>query len=373
LGGGAEAVSGPLRRLKAELHLLTALADLGGVWPLERVTGALSAFADAAVASALRSLAHDLRARGVLTSLPDDPRGPLPGLFLLAMGKHGAGELNYSSDIDVSVFWEPEVVQAVLSGSVEPQRIMDRLAQGLATLLSERTGEGYVFRTDLRLRPDPSSTPPAVAAPMALAYYESVGQNWERAAFIKARPLAGDLAEARAFLDALKPFVWRRSLDYPAILDIQSIKRQIHAWKTGQGLSAGGANLKLGRGGIREIEFYAQTQQLILGGRDPSLRAPRTVEALAALAAAARTPPEVAEALTAAYRRLRDLEHRVQMLDDEQSHVLPLDPDRRRAVAALAGAGDLVAFDAGVEALLRAVNARYGELFSEEEDLSSQW
>lgn len=373
LGGGAEAVSGPLRRLKAELHLLTALADLGGVWPLERVTGALSAFADAAVASALRSLAHDLRARGVLTSLPDDPRGPLPGLFLLAMGKHGAGELNYSSDIDVSVFWEPEVVQAVLSGSVEPQRIMDRLAQGLATLLSKRTGEGYVFRTDLRLRPDPSSTPPAVAAPMALAYYESVGQNWERAAFIKARPLAGDLAEARAFLDALKPFVWRRSLDYPAILDIQSIKRQIHAWKTGQGLSAGGANLKLGRGGIREIEFYAQTQQLILGGRDPSLRAPRTVEALAALAAAARTPPEVAEELTAAYRRLRDLEHRVQMLDDEQSHVLPLDPDRRRAVAALAGADDLVAFDAGVEALLRAVNARYGELFSEEEDLSSQW
>ncbi|MFN3352431.1 MAG: bifunctional [glutamine synthetase] adenylyltransferase/[glutamine synthetase]-adenylyl-L-tyrosine phosphorylase [Brevundimonas sp.] len=373
LQGGAEDLRAPLRRLKADLHLLTALADLGGVWALDQVTRALSDFADAAVRAALRALAHDLRERGGLKAAPDDPRGPVPGLFLLAMGKHGAGELNYSSDIDVSVFWEPEIVHQALADGVEPQRAMDRLAQGLASLLSERTGDGYVFRTDLRLRPDPSSTPPAVAAPMALAYYESVGQNWERAAFIKARPLAGDVWEARAFLKALTPFVWRRSLDYPAILDIQSIKRQIHAHKTGDGLSAAGANLKLGRGGIREIEFYAQTQQLILGGRDPALRAPRTLDALRALAAADRIPAGVADELADAYVRLRALEHRVQMLDDEQTHALPQDAARRRAVAALAGAGDLAAFDADVETLLKGVNARYGELFADEEDLSSPW
>ena len=372
LTGGADAVRAPLRWLKAELHLLTALADLGGVWDLDGVTGALSRFADAAAGVALAAVAQDLRDRGKLTSAPDDPRGPLPGLFGLAMGKHGAFELNYSSDIDISLFHEPEVVESVLDGG-EAQRTVDRVSHAFAKLLSERTADGYVFRVDLRLRPDPSSTPPVVAAPMALAYYESVGQNWERAAFIKARPVVGDRAAAEAFLKALVPFVWRRSLDYPAILDIHSIKRQIHVHKTGEGLEAAGANLKLGRGGIREIEFFAQTQQLILGGRDPGLRSPRTVGALAALAAAGHVKVETAVELTEAYRELRALEHRVQMLEDEQTHTLPSEPDRRRAVAALSGEGDLAVFDAGVEGLLAGVNARYGELFEGEEALSSSY
>ena len=372
LDGPPDALKAPLRLLKAELHLLTALADLGGVWDLDQVTGALSRFADAAVGTALRSVAVEPRERGKLTSPADDPRGPVPGLFALAMGKHGAFELNYSSDIDISFFYEPEVVESLLDG-VEAQRFVDRIAQGLAGLLSERTGEGYVFRVDLRLRPDPSSTPPVVAAPRALAYYESVGQNWERAAFIKARAVAGDRAEAAAFLKALVPFVWRRSLDYPAILDIQSIKRQIHVHKTGDGLQAAGANLKLGRGGIREIEFFAQTQQLILGGRDPGLRSQRTVDALQALADKGHTPPETAAALIAAYIELRGLEHRVQMLADEQTHALPIDPSARAAVAALAGDGDLPAFDAQVETLLANVNRLYGQLFESEEDLSSPY
>ena len=195
-------------------------------------------------------------------------------------------------------------------------------------------------------RSDPSSTPPVVAVPFALTYYEGVGQNWERAAFIKARAMLGDIREGKAFLKALTPFIWRRSLDYPAILDIQSIKRQIHVHKTGEGLEAAGANLKLGRGGIREIEFFAQTQQLILGGRNAKLRTPRTVEALAALRGAGHITPEVCEALTAAYIDLRGLEHRIQMLDDEQTHSLPVDPARRTAVAVLAGEGALAAFDA---------------------------
>jgi glutamate-ammonia-ligase adenylyltransferase len=373
LDGGAEAAKAPLRRLKADLHLLTALCDLGGVWDLTAVTAALSAFADATVQAAMRAVAHDLRERGRLVSAPDDAAGPVPGLFVLAMGKHGARELNYSSDIDISFFFDPERLEPALGEGVEAQGFVDRLAQSLSILMQERTADGYVFRVDLRLRPDPSSTPPVVSTPMALAYYESVGQNWERAAFIKARTVCGDREAGAEFLEALTPFIWRRSLDYQAVLDIQSIKRQIHAHKTGEGLQAAGANLKLGRGGIREIEFYAQTQQLILGGRDKALRCPRTDEALAALAEAGFIPPETAVELTQYYAELRALEHRVQMLDDEQTHTLPADAARRTAVAALYGEGDLAAFDQQVEALLLGVNTRYGELFEGEEDLSSSY
>ncbi|MGV8929160.1 MAG: bifunctional [glutamine synthetase] adenylyltransferase/[glutamine synthetase]-adenylyl-L-tyrosine phosphorylase [Brevundimonas sp.] len=373
LTGGVDEVRTPLRRLKAELHLLTALADLGQVWDLDAVTDALSRFADRSVQAALRAVAHDQRERGKLVSPHDDPRGPVPGLFGLAMGKHGAFELNYSSDIDVSLFWEPEALVGALAEGVEPQQFVNRVAQALASLMQERTGEGYVFRFDLRLRPDPSSTPPVVAAPMALAYYESVGQNWERAAFIKARPVLGDLAAGTDFIKALRPFIWRRSLDYPAILDIQSIKRQIHVHKTGEGMEAAGANLKLGRGGIREIEFFAQTQQLILGGRNPGLRNPRTVEALAALRDAGHVSADACAGLVAAYATLRGLEHRVQMLDDEQTHTLPVDPVRRAMVAALAGTGDLPRFDDDVEAVLVGVNQTYGELFEGEEALSSPY
>jgi glutamate-ammonia-ligase adenylyltransferase len=371
LTGGADDMRSPLRQLKAELHLLTAVADLGGVWDLDRVTGALSRFADVASRAALSAVAEDLRRRGKLLTAADDSRGPIPGLFGLAMGKHGAFELNYSSDIDLSLFFDPERLAPVLAESTEGQGLVNRVAQGVASLLSERTADGYVFRVDLRLRPDPSSTPAVVAVPMALDYYESVGQNWERAAFIKARPICGDFGAASEFLKALVPFVWRRSLDYQAVLDIQSIKRQIHVHKTGEGLEAAGANLKLGRGGIREIEFYAQTQQLILGGRDPALRSPRTVDALAALVARGHLPADVAAEMTGAYIELRGLEHRVQMLEDEQTHVLPADTPRRAAVAALAGQGDLPAFDAGVEALLAGVNRRYGALFEGGEELSS--
>jgi glutamate-ammonia-ligase adenylyltransferase len=371
--GPADEARAPLRWLTAELHLLTALSDLGGVWDLDAVTGALSRFADAAAQAALRCVAHDQRRRGKLISAADDPRGPVPGLFVLAMGKGGAFELNYSSDIDLSLFFEPEVLEGALGEGVEAQGFVNRLAQGLATLLTERTADGYVFRVDLRLRPDPSSTPPVVAAPMALAYYESVGQNWERAAFIKARVCAGDMGEGADFLKALVPFVWRRSLDYQAVLDIQSIKKQIHVHKTGEGLEAAGANLKLGRGGIREIEFYVQTQQLILGGRDPGLRSSRTLEAVNALTERGHVAVEARDELAAAYVELRGLEHRVQMLADEQSHVLPVDPERRADVAALAGEGDLDLFDAGVESLLMGVNQRYGELFEGGEELSSPY
>jgi glutamate-ammonia-ligase adenylyltransferase len=364
-----EAAGPALRRLKAELHLLTALCDLGGVWDLDQATGALSRFADASLRAALAVAAGAQVARGRLAP-SEGPAGPAPGLFCLALGKHGAFELNYSSDIDVSFFYEPEALPVI---GVEPHVVALAITQATAALLQERTPDGYVFRVDLRLRPDPSSTPAAVPVEAALDYYETVGQNWERAAMIKARAAAGDIARGQAFIAELQPFIWRRTLDFAAIADIHSIKRQIHAHKVDERLTPAGANLKLGRGGIREIEFYVQTQQLILGGRDPSLRSQRTLDALAALSAAGHVSPRACAELTAAYRTLRDLEHRVQMLADEQTHTLPEDDGHRKRVAALAGFANLRQFDAAAARTLKTVNARYGELFAEDEALSSRF
>ncbi|MDB5443072.1 MAG: glutamate-ammonia-ligase adenylyltransferase [Phenylobacterium sp.] len=366
-----EAAGVELRRLKAELHLLAALADLGGVWDLDQVTGALTRFADAAVATALAVAAQAELEAGRMTRLGEGAEGPVPGWFCIAMGKQGAFELNYSSDIDVSVFYEPD--RLPLADGVESQAFAVRLTHRVAELMQGRTAEGYVFRIDLRLRPDPSSTQPAVPVPAALEYYESVGQNWERAAFIKARPCAGDLPAATAFLAELQPFIWRKNLDFAAIADIHSIKRQIHAHKVDERVSAKGVDLKLGRGGIREIEFYVQTQQLILGGRHPELRERRTLDALAALAADGHVAPETAAELTEAYRTLRAMEHRIQMLADEQTHRLPDSDAERRRVAALMGYDRLRAFDAAVTRLLKGVNARYAELFPAEEPLSSRF
>ena len=370
-GLDGEAAMVVLRKLKAELHLLTALADLGGVWDLDQVTGALTRFADVAVGAALTVAAKAEIDAGRLTRLGVGAEGPVPGWFCIAMGKQGAFELNYSSDIDVSVFFEPD--RMPLAPGVETEAFAVRLTQRLSDLMQLRTGDGYVFRMDLRLRPDPSSTQPAVPVPAALEYYESVGQNWERAAFIKARACAGDIAAANAFLAELSPFIWRKNLDFAAIADIHSIKRQIHAHKVDERVSAKGVDLKLGRGGIREIEFYVQTQQLILGGRNPELRSFRTLDALKALTDAGHVTPETAAELAEAYVTLRGVEHRIQMLADEQTHKLPEADAERRRVAALCGYARLPSFDAAITRTLKAVNARYGELFQEEEPLSSRF
>jgi len=364
--GGAQ-----LRRLKGDLHLLAAIADLGGVWALADVTQALSRFADAAVAAALDIAAREVVAEGRLARVDRGAAGPAPGLFILAMGKHGALELNYSSDIDISVFYEPDAIP-VVEGS-EPGIVAARITEKMAQILQARTSDGYVFRVDLRLRPDPSSTPIAVSVPAAFAYYESVGQNWERAAFIKARVIVGDRPRGLAFLEDLSPFIWRRNLDFAAIADIHAIKRQIHIHKVDDRLSAKGADLKLGRGGIREVEFYVQTQQLILGGRHPALRLSGTLDTLRALAATGHISEAAQSDMSDAYVRLRGWEHRVQMVNDEQTHRLPeADPDRRR-VAALSGHVGLRQFDAEVSRVLRRVNRRYTALFAGEEALSSRF
>lgn len=366
--GDFDAVMAQLRVAKRHAHLAIAVGDLAGAWPLEAVTGALSDLADASLAAALRAAADVVVARGDMAAVADgDPRGPAPGLILIAMGKHGARELNYSSDIDISVFYDADILP-VAKG--EPRELAVRLAQLIVRALQEITVDGYVFRTDLRLRPDPASTPVAVSLEAAEHYYQSVGQNWERAAFIKARACAGDIAAGEAFLQSLTPFIWRRHLDYAAIADVHSIKRQILAAHKGGALDSGLFDVKLGRGGIRDIELFAQTQQLILGGRDKALRRRTTVDALAALRAAGHLEPEAEAALVDAYRLHRAVEHRIQMLADQQTHRTPADRDDQARLAALAGAGSWAALEAELIAARRAVAAIDAKLFPEEESLA---
>ncbi|HEV8016222.1 MAG TPA: bifunctional [glutamine synthetase] adenylyltransferase/[glutamine synthetase]-adenylyl-L-tyrosine phosphorylase, partial [Stellaceae bacterium] len=289
--------------------------------------------------------------------------------IVLGMGKLGARELNYSSDVDLIVLFDGE--RARYRGKRDVQAFFTGLAHELVRMMAERTADGYVFRTDLRLRPDPGSTPPAVATRAALTYYESAGQNWERAAFIKARAVAGDREAAAAFLAELRPFLWRKNLDFAAIEDIHSIKRQINAHRGGGRIAVAGHDIKLGRGGIREIEFFAQTQQLIWGGRKPELRLSGTLAALDALAAQELITRDACAALTEAYHFLRRLEHRLQMIDDAQTHSLPRDPAELHRVAVLMGFASTAVFAEALTAQLSAVESVYARLFEEAPSLSA--
>ena len=368
-----DAVGAALRVAKRRVALLAAVADLSGRWPLDRVTGALSELAEAAIGLACAHLLGAAVARGELRPFRPDGHGSLEGsgLSVLGMGKLGARELNYSSDVDLLLLFDPH---AAAYHEDRAGACYVRVARELVRLLEERTAEGYVFRTDLRLRPDPAATPLAVSMGAAIAYYESVGQNWERAAMIKARPVAGDLALGEHFLREIRPFVWRRHLDFAAIADIHSIKRQIHAHKgargAGEEAAVAGHDVKLGRGGIREIEFTTQVLQLIWGGRDPGLRDPTTLGALRALVAAGRLDADAASALSDAYIFLRDLEHRLQMVADRQTHRLPEDEAGLARIAAFMGFDGTEAF---AEALLghqSRVQASYAGLFEDAPALS---
>ena len=325
-----------LRQAKRRLALLTALADLSGVWTLDEVTGALTLFADTATDVALKSaLANEIR-RGKLPGLSDADLATGAGMICLAMGKMGAGELNYSSDIDLILLYEDALFDG--TDQMAARQAYVRAARRMTKLLSDRTGDGYVFRTDLRLRPDASVTPVVVSTEMAERYYESVGRTWERAAYIKARPAAVDIEAGERFLAALRPFVWRRHLDFAAIQDAHDIRLRI---KDSKGLYAKpshlGHDLKLGAGGIREIEFFTQTRQLIAGGRDESLRTRRTREGLRDLAHAGWIGADDANALDDDYVALREAEHRVQMIADQQTHKLPTTEDEFRRFACLSG------------------------------------
>ncbi len=361
LGEDTAALMRRLRITKRRIAFVAAVAEFGGVWSLEQQTSALSRFAEAALGAALRHLLHAAARKGVIVlPAPENPEQGT-GLFVLGMGKLGGHELNYSSDIDLIVFYEASLAKVTARDGI--QSFFVRLTRDLVRILEEHTGDGYAFRTDLRLRPDPASTPLAMSVAAALAYYESVGQNWERAALIKARPVAGDRVAGQRFLDELRPFIWRKNLDFAAIQDIHSIKRQIDAHRGGGQIAVEGHDIKTGRGGIREIEFFAQTQQLIWGGRLLELRVGPTCEALRRLAAAGRIDPATAARLIEDYRFLRRLEHRLQMVDDAQTHTLPSDRAGIERIAVFLGYARTEEFVVDLHSHLASVEKHYAELF----------
>jgi [glutamine synthetase] adenylyltransferase / [glutamine synthetase]-adenylyl-L-tyrosine phosphorylase len=350
-----------LRRMKSEAALLIALADIGGVWPVMQVTAALTELAVAAVQSALRFVLRQEAARGRLS--PPNPDAPEDdsGLIVLAMGKMGAGELNYSSDIDLIVFFDSTA--PTLAPDIEPQPFFVRVTQALARILQQRTGDGYVFRVDLRLRPDPASTPVAISTESALYYYEREGRTWERAAMIKARPCAGDAKAGEALVAEIAPFVWRKHLDFAALADVHDMKRQMQTYRGQSEIAVEGHNVKVGRGGIREIEFFAQTQQLIAGGRHPQLRVRPTLEALDVLASSNWITFVARDELTAAYIFLRRVEHRLQMVLDEQTHSLPDEVEAVERFACFFGYDGRAAFAKDLLHHLNIVQGHYEKLF----------
>lgn len=342
-------VAAALRGERRRLALALAVGDLSGLLSFEQVTGALSAFADRALDRAIRG--------AMLERTPDaEPRG----FAALALGKHGSGELNYSSDIDPILIFDPETLPR--RAREEPVEAAVRIARRVVELMQALDGDGHVFRIDLRLRPSPEVTPLALPESAAITYYESSALPWERAAFIRARAAAGDIELGERFLAAIRPFVWRRALDFGAIREIRALSRRIRShYQAGQRFGPG-YDLKRGRGGIREIEFYAQIHQLIHGGREPALRAPATLDALAALGAAGRIDPGDAKMLAEAYRLYRTVEHRLQMVEDQQTHSLPADPAALDNVARLDGRTDGEALLAALRPHVERVGALYDAL-----------
>jgi glutamate-ammonia-ligase adenylyltransferase len=354
-----EAMAG-LRRFKRRIALLTGLADLGGVWPTEEALYAMSVAADAALEQTTSYLFRKAREAGQITP-PAGETSSAPGYFVIAMGKLGAYELNYSSDIDLIVFYDAE--RAGLSPEIEPSQFFVKLTRELVRFMQEHTGDGYVFRTDLRLRPDPGATQIALSTDAGLTYYESYGQNWERAALIKARIAAGDTTTGEEFLRHLSPFVWRKYLDFSAIADIHAMKRRVHEYKGHGAIAVEGHDIKLGRGGIRDIEFFAQTQQLIAGGRHPELRTRGTIETLERLAQGGWIAREASKELTEAYLFLRRIENRLQMVGDQQTHVIPAEREELLRVARLSGYGDANDFGDALISAFKRVEMHYGALF----------
>ncbi|MBT3792175.1 MAG: bifunctional [glutamine synthetase] adenylyltransferase/[glutamine synthetase]-adenylyl-L-tyrosine phosphorylase [Rhodospirillales bacterium] len=372
ISGSKDDLMRQLRQARMRASLTIAIADIAGIWDTVAVTGGLSQFADAAVGVALRFLFQEAAKNGEIATKNTDKNTGTPeletGLFILGLGKLGALELNYSSDIDLIALYDPERIH--YTGRQSPGQFYVRVVRDLVNILETRTRDGYVFRTDLRLRPDPGSTPLAVSVMAAENYYESTGQNWERAALIKSRVIAGDFKAGNQFLKTLEPFLWRKNLDFAAIADIHSIKRQINAQRGGETIAILGHNLKLGRGGIREIEFFAQTQQLIWGGRAPELRTRATCAALEQLTHEGRITEQARDQLVDAYDFLRRAEHRLQMVDDMQTHSLPKDETQLSHFATFMG----FETDAFKETLLHhlgQVEHHYAKLFEESPTLAA--
>ncbi len=359
-----------LRVAKQKIALCLALWDLSGVFTQSEVTECLSKFADLTIELSLNYLLKKAVKDEKFETTDIDSVVKNCGLFVIAMGKHGAYELNYSSDIDLIVFFDPENFK--VANGKDVYKFAIRLVKKLVQLIQQRNEFGYVFRVDLRLRPDPRATQVAMSYQAALAYYESIGQNWERAAMIKARICAGDKNLGQEFMQQLAPFIWRKYLDFAAIRDVHAMKRQIHIHKGHGEIKVDGHNIKLGRGGIREIEFFVQTQQLIAGGRQPQLRASGTLEMLDRLVYAKWILPDVADDMKQAYIFLRNIEHRIQMLNDEQTQTLAKDSSKLEDFARFCAYKNLDAFKKDMLFYLNKVQEHYAALFEHAPELNSK-
>ncbi len=352
LQGENEDVGIALRRERLGLATTLAIGDLVGAFPLGRVVAKLTGFADEALDRAIRTAISERTSED-----------SAQGFIALALGKQGAGELNYSSDIDPIFLYDPDTLTR--RASDDPGEVAQRYARRVLELLSANTARGYVLRVDLRLRPASEISPLAVPRAGALVHYQSQALAWERAAFIRARAAAGDVAAGQAFLTAIRPFVWRSHLDFGAVEEIRALTARIRDSYDGAERPGPGFDVKKGRGGIREIEFFAQTHQLIHGGRDPSLRVRGTRTALDALAASDRISADEARVLGEGYDRLRVIEHRLQMVNDRQTHSLP-DGQALDAVAQLDGLADGAALVRELDELTEQTGAIYDALIGAE-------
>lgn len=339
-----------LRQAKAKIALLTALADIGGQWTLEQVTDILSRFADICCSAALECAWSYYEARG-------DLKGTVQGYFALALGKLGGYELNYSSDIDLVILFDER--QLPYTGRKSPGDCAVRLTKKLVSLLQDRTEDGYVFRVDLRLRPDPGATAVAVSIQAAEIYYQSLAQTWERSAYIKARYICGDESCAQDFLEIMRPFIWRRHLDFAAIDDIHAMKARVHEHHAHKSINCAGHDVKLGIGGIREIEFFAQIHQLITGGRRADLQVRPTLKTLKALQDAGDISNQIYDDLKSAYVFFRTVEHRLQMVDDQQTHHIPTQEEDLQSISQFLGFSGTKAFEEEITSFLKQTHAHY--------------
>lgn len=363
----AAALNGPMRRLR-NLVVCTLIArDLGGRADLAEVVRTMSDFADFAVQMHLNALMREM------TALHGMPTGAESGLgqelIVLGMGKLGGGELNVSSDIDlIFIYPEDGDTRADAPGqrSLSNHEFFIRLGRKLIAALSEITEDGFTFRVDMALRPNGSSGPLAVSLDMIEEYLVRQGREWERYAWTKARALTGRAADIAALEAISRPFIYRRYLDFGAIDALRSMHAQIRAEVRRQESlhPERSDSVKLGRGGIREVEFVSQVFQLIRGGRDPELRDRSTRATLRTLGDKKLLEPQAAGQLLEAYTFLRNLEHRLQYLDDAQTHTLPSNENDRVIIARMMGCADAATLLAQIDMHRRIVARQFDAIFS---------
>jgi glutamate-ammonia-ligase adenylyltransferase len=352
-----EPLSTALRHFRRREMVRIAWRDLAGLAALEETLEDLSDLADAVTDSALQKL-HGWHSERF--GIPRNAQGEPQRLVVLGMGKLGGRELNYSSDIDL-IFVFPQPGETDGRRSISNEEFFRRLGQSLNRMLQERTPEGFVFRVDLRLRPFGESGPLVIPFNAFVDYYQSHGRDWERYAMIKARVSAGDRAAGEPLLERLRPFVYRRYLDYGAFEALRTMKTMIAKEVQRKGLQN---NIKLGPGGIREIEFIGQVFQLIYGGREPALRERSILKVLDYLAASGRLPAGIVAELKQAYAFLRCTENRLQAWADQQAHTLPEEGLARLRLAYAMGFADWDAFTEALQLHLDRVSAQFAQVFA---------